>query len=121
MIRAWPRANQHQRISRGSSPSFTCSPADPPGRLRQRPPRQRHLPTRAQGLMPDPARSAAGAASREGTHMPWFDLPLEDLREYRTAAVEPAGLDGWWSARLADARAAASPATLTRYRPDVYG
>jgi cephalosporin-C deacetylase len=53
--------------------------------------------------------------------MPWFDLPLEDLRDYRTAAAEPAGLDGWWSARLAEARAAASPATLTRYRPDVYG
>ena len=53
--------------------------------------------------------------------MPWFDLPQTDLREYRTAAVEPAGLDDWWSARLAVARAAARPATLTRYRPDVYG
>ena len=53
--------------------------------------------------------------------MPWFDLPEADLREYRTAAVEPAGLDGWWSERLAEARAAARPATLTRYRPDSYG
>ena len=53
--------------------------------------------------------------------MPWFDLPEADLREYRTAAVEPAGLDGWWAERLAAARAAARPATLTRYRPDSYG
>ncbi len=53
--------------------------------------------------------------------MPWFDLPQAELREYRTAAAEPAGLDGWWSARLAGARAAAQPTALTRYRPDVYG
>jgi cephalosporin-C deacetylase len=53
--------------------------------------------------------------------MPWFDLPLADLRTYRTSAEEPAGLDGWWSARLAEARAEARPPILTRYDPDAYG
>ena len=53
--------------------------------------------------------------------MPWFDLPPEQLLEHRTHAEEPAGLDEWWSRRLAQARAAAAPAAVTRYRPDVYG
>ena len=53
--------------------------------------------------------------------MPWFDLPPEQLLEHRTHAEEPAGLDEWWSQRLAQARAAARPATIARYRPDVYG
>ena len=52
--------------------------------------------------------------------MPWFDLPLEELRVYRTATEEPTGLDEWWAKRLADARAAARPPVLTSYRPDVY-
>ena len=29
--------------------------------------------------------------------MPWYDLPLERLREYRTSTAEPAGLDQWWA------------------------
>jgi cephalosporin-C deacetylase len=53
--------------------------------------------------------------------MPWFDLPPEQLIEHRTHADEPAGLDAWWAERLASARAAAGPATITRYRPDAYG
>src|SRR5882757_10036695 len=53
--------------------------------------------------------------------MPWFDLPLAELREYRTATEEPAGLDGWWTARLDEARAAARPATLTPYQTEAYG
>ena len=53
--------------------------------------------------------------------MPWFDLPPEQLAEYRSGTQEPADLDGWWSARLGEARAAASPATLSRYQPDSYG
>ena len=32
--------------------------------------------------------------------MPWYDLPLERLREYRTSTQEPDGLDDWWAARL---------------------
>jgi cephalosporin-C deacetylase len=52
--------------------------------------------------------------------MPWFDLPLEELRVYRTTTEEPAGLDDWWAKQLGDARAAAQPPTLTRYLPEVY-
>jgi cephalosporin-C deacetylase len=53
--------------------------------------------------------------------MPWFDLPPEELKEYRTGTGEPADLDLWWAARNAEARAAAGPAALTRYEPGVYG
>ncbi|PRY38764.1 acetylxylan esterase [Umezawaea tangerina] len=53
--------------------------------------------------------------------MPWFDLPAEKLREYRTSTEEPADLDGWWAARLDQARAAAKPTTLTPHEPEAYG
>jgi len=52
--------------------------------------------------------------------MPWYDMPLERLREYRTSTPEPAGLDDWWAKRLDQARAQAQPATFTPYEPDVY-
>jgi cephalosporin-C deacetylase len=52
--------------------------------------------------------------------MPWFDLPLNQLREYRTETAEPSSLDQWWQQRLEAARAAASPPTLTRYEADIY-
>ena len=52
--------------------------------------------------------------------MPWFDLPLDQLREYRTDTAEPPELDLWWQLRLAQARGAASPPTLTRYEADIY-
>lgn len=52
--------------------------------------------------------------------MPWFDLPLADLRTYRTSTEEPAGLDDWWSARLTEARAAAEPPAMTAYMADAY-
>lgn len=52
--------------------------------------------------------------------MPWYDLPLERLREYRTSTAEPEGLDAWWARRLDDARALARPATFTPYEPDLY-
>ncbi|WP_422326193.1 acetylxylan esterase, partial [Trebonia sp.] len=42
--------------------------------------------------------------------MPWYDMPLERLREYRTETSEPAGLDAWWAGRLELARAQAQPA-----------
>ena len=47
--------------------------------------------------------------------MPWFDLPLEQLREYRTTTEEPAGLDEWWAKRLDQARGLAEPPALTPY------
>jgi cephalosporin-C deacetylase len=52
--------------------------------------------------------------------MPWFDLPLEQLREYRTSTREPDGLDGWWAERIAEARMLAKPPSLTPYQPGLY-
>jgi cephalosporin-C deacetylase len=52
--------------------------------------------------------------------MAWFDLPIEQLREYRTTTAEPDGLDQWWAARLAEAAATAQPPSLTRHAADVY-
>jgi cephalosporin-C deacetylase len=52
--------------------------------------------------------------------MPWYDLPLERLREYRTQTEEPPGLDEWWAKRLNDARALARPVELHPYQADLY-
>jgi cephalosporin-C deacetylase len=52
--------------------------------------------------------------------MPWFDLSLDQLREYRTETAEPAGLDRWWQLRLDEARAKAREPELTRYEADIY-
>jgi cephalosporin-C deacetylase len=52
--------------------------------------------------------------------MPWFDLPLEQLREYRTETAEPPELDLWWQLRLDQARTQARPPVLTRYEADIY-
>jgi cephalosporin-C deacetylase len=52
--------------------------------------------------------------------MPWYDLPLERLREYRTDTAEPDELDEWWAARLKAARELARPVTLTRREPELY-
>src|SRR5579875_3004405 len=56
-----------------------------------------------------------------GDPMPWFDLPLEQLRQYRTETAEPEGLDRWWAGHLAAAGAAARPARLARHEPEAYG
>src|SRR6202522_3370549 len=53
--------------------------------------------------------------------MPWFDLPLEQLREYRTETAEPPEFDAWWQLRLDQARAQARPPALSRYEADIYG
>jgi cephalosporin-C deacetylase len=52
--------------------------------------------------------------------MPWYDIPLERLREYRTATGEPEELDDWWARRLAHARALAKPAVFTIHEPLLY-
>jgi len=52
--------------------------------------------------------------------MPWFDLPLDQLREYRTDTAEPPGLDQWWQQRLEAARAAAIPPRLILHEADIY-
>jgi cephalosporin-C deacetylase len=53
--------------------------------------------------------------------MPWFDLPLERLREFRTETIEPPELDRWWQLRLDEASKQARPPELTRYEADIYG
>jgi cephalosporin-C deacetylase len=53
--------------------------------------------------------------------MPWFDLPENELSDYRTTTKEPEHLDAWWRARLDEARAAAKPVSLTRRAPQAYG
>jgi len=52
--------------------------------------------------------------------MPWYDLPLEQLREYRTSTLEPDGLDEWWARRVGESRALAKPPSLTPRQPGVY-
>jgi len=52
--------------------------------------------------------------------MPWFDLPLDQLREYRTLTLEPSGLDSWWGRQIAEARELAQPPKLTRHEPELY-
>src|ERR1700722_15010335 len=49
--------------------------------------------------------------------MPWYDLPLERLREDRTSTQEPDRLDDWWAARVREARELARPATVTAHQP----
>ncbi|MFI1988453.1 acetylxylan esterase [Actinoplanes sp. NPDC020271] len=44
--------------------------------------------------------------------MAHFDLPLADLRTYRSSTPEPDGLGDFWTRTLAEARAAAKPADL---------
>ena len=52
--------------------------------------------------------------------MPWFDLPLDQLREYRTDTAEPPELDQWWKQRLEAARATAIPSRLILHKADIY-
>ena len=52
--------------------------------------------------------------------MPWFDLPLEQLREYRTETAEPPDLDLWWQQQLDGARGAAREPVLTRHEAELY-
>lgn len=53
--------------------------------------------------------------------MPWFDLPLSQLREYTTSTPEPPEFDLWWEEQLRAARILAQPPKLTRYEPGAYG
>ena len=53
--------------------------------------------------------------------MPWYDMPLERLREYRTSTPEPDGLDAWWAGHIERARALARPPALTPHQPGLYG
>jgi cephalosporin-C deacetylase len=53
--------------------------------------------------------------------MALYDLPADELETHRCAAAEPAGLDAFWRRTLAEARALASAASFTAYRPEAYG
>ena len=64
---------------------------------------------------------AISALRLEEEPMPWYDLPAEQLEDYRTETAEPADLDRWWQLRLDEARAAAREPALTRYEAGTYG
>jgi cephalosporin-C deacetylase len=53
--------------------------------------------------------------------VPWYDLPLPQLREHTTATLEPPDLDGWWAGQLEAAREAARPPASARHEPGAYG
>jgi cephalosporin-C deacetylase len=44
-----------------------------------------------------------------------FDLPLDQLRAWRSESAEPADFDAFWSRTLAESRALTSPPTVTPY------
>ena len=63
---------------------------------------------------------AISALRLEEQAMPWFDLPEEQLKEYRTATAEPAGwTSGGGCGWMRPARAAREP-ILTRYEAGTY-
>ena len=64
---------------------------------------------------------ARSALRLEEEPMPWYDLPEEQLKDYRTGTQEPAELDRWWRERLDQARAVAREPVLTRYEAGTYG
>ncbi|MEV6342630.1 acetylxylan esterase [Actinoplanes sp. NPDC051851] len=53
--------------------------------------------------------------------MALFDLPLPELRTYRSATPEPAGFEEFWSGTLDDARKVAAPVRLTEVRTPLRG
>ena len=46
--------------------------------------------------------------------MPRFDLPADELRDYRPDVAEPADFDAFWADTLSASRAVAEPPRLTR-------
>lgn len=53
--------------------------------------------------------------------MPWYDLPIDELRVHRTNSIEPADLDRFWQAAITEAVEAADEPILTPYRSETYG
>jgi len=53
--------------------------------------------------------------------VPLYDLPLAELRAYRTSAVEPADLDAFWARAIETARSLASDPAIERYEKSTYG
>ncbi len=52
--------------------------------------------------------------------MPLYDLPLEQLRTYRSAVAAPGDLDEFWTRALDAARSSAAEPALEPYEPDTY-
>jgi cephalosporin-C deacetylase len=53
--------------------------------------------------------------------VPQFDLPLDELREYRSQTVAPNDLDGYWEEAIREARELATPAAFEPRKPEAYG
>ena len=53
--------------------------------------------------------------------MPHFDLPLDELREYRSATIAPDHLDAYWDEAIRSARDRATAATFAPHKPEAYG
>ena len=53
--------------------------------------------------------------------MPHFDLPLDELREYRTRTVAPHDLDAYWEEAVREARERAAPPAFVPWKPEAYG
>jgi cephalosporin-C deacetylase len=45
--------------------------------------------------------------------MPYFDVPLEDLRTYKPAVAEPEGFDSFWASTLGGARNVEGDVSIT--------
>ena len=52
--------------------------------------------------------------------VPLYDLPIEELRGYRSPATAPDDLDEFWQRSLADARSRSFEPRIATYEPEVY-
>jgi len=53
--------------------------------------------------------------------VPQFDLPLDELRQYRSQTIAPDDLDSYWDEAIRTARDRATAATAAPYKPEAYG
>ena len=53
--------------------------------------------------------------------MPFFDLPVAQLREYRPTVAEPADFDDFWQRTIAEARAIGGDVTAEPYEAFLSG
>ena len=53
--------------------------------------------------------------------MPHFDLPLDELHEYRSKTIAPHDLDGYWEEAIREAREQAVAPTFVPWKPEAYG
>ena len=52
--------------------------------------------------------------------MPYLDLPVAELRGYRSTVAAPPDLDDYWATAIGDARARARSATFEPHREGIY-